>query len=204
MPVDRIVFTPGASPAQFSRDVSITVVPASAPSSIDAPQPPPPVSSNGDILRVHSLQNGRQIDEERLDIDAPWVDFRTPAKWTIAIDNGDDPPMALESVQLQMLQRTLCFDADPSGGYLLAYGDPALAAPRYDYATLFAAQPNAAQIAAGPERLNPAYQPRPDDRPFTEKHPTLLWVALAVVIALLAAIALRTAKTAAPPPAGGA
>jgi hypothetical protein len=53
---------------------------------------------------------------------------------------------------------------DGNGSYLLAYGDPALAAPRYDYATLFAVQPNAAAIA------------------------------------LLGAIALRTAKPAAPPP----
>ena len=203
VPVDRIVFTPGASPAQFSRDVSITVVPVAASSSIDAPQPPPPANSYGNILRVHSLQNGRQIDEERLDIDAPWVDFSMPTKWTVAIDNGDDPPLALASVQLQMLQRTLCYDAESNANYLLAYGDPALSAPRYDYATLFAAQANAAQVAAGPEQPNPAWQPRPDDRPFTERHPAFLWVALAAVIALLGAIAWRSAKSSAPPPASG-
>jgi hypothetical protein len=199
VPVDRIVFAPGASPAQFSRDVSVAVAPVSASKSIDAAPPPPPASFSGDILRVHSLQNGRQIDEERLAIDAPYFDFDTPAKWTVAIRNGDDTPVSLQSVQLQMLQRTLCFDADGNGSYLLAYGDPALSPPRYDYATLFAPQPNAAQIAAGAEQPNPAYQPRPDDRPFTEKHPALLWVALAVVIALLGAIALRSAKPAAPP-----
>lgn len=204
VPVDRIVFKPGASPAQFSRDVSITVDKVLKPTSIDAPQPPPPVSSYGNILRVHSLQNGRQIDEERLDIGPPWVDFSTPTKWTVAIDNGDDPPLAPASVQLQMLQRTLCFDADSNASYRLAYGDPALSAPRYDYATLFAPQANAAQIAAGPEQPNPAWQPRPDDRPFTERHPALLWVALAAVIALLGAIAWRSAKSAAPPPATGA
>jgi hypothetical protein len=200
VPVDRIVFAPGASPAQFSRDVSVTVAPVSGPSSIDAPQPPPPVNSYGNILRVHSLQNGRQIDEERLAVDAPWVDFSTSTKWTIAIENGDDAPLSLQSVQLEMLQRAPCFDAESNANYLLAYGDPALSVPRYDYARLFALQANAAQIAAGPEQLNPAYQPRPDDRPFTERHPALLWVSLAAVIALLAAIALRSAKPAAPPP----
>jgi hypothetical protein len=99
-----------------------------------------------------------------------------------------------------MLERSLCFEAEASGNYSLFYGDPALEAPRYDYARLFAAQANAAQIAAGPEGLNRAYQPRPDTRPFTERHPALLWVALAVVIALLGAIALRSAKTAGQPP----
>ena len=199
VPVDRIVFAPGTSPAQFSRDVSVAVALVSASKSIDAAPPPPPAAFSGDILRVHSLQNGRQIDEERLAIDAPQFDFDTPAKWTVAIRNGDDAPVSLKSVQLQMLQRTLCFDADGNSSYLLAYGDPALSPPRYDYAALFALQPNAAQIAARAEQPNPAYQPRPDDRPFTEKHPALMWVALAVVIAVLAAIALRSAKPAAPP-----
>jgi hypothetical protein len=200
VPVDRVAFTPGASPAQFSRHVGVAVEPVSAPKQIDVAPPAPPTNFSGDLLRVHSLQNGRQIDEERLAIDAPWVDFSTPMMWTIAIENGDDAPLSLEFVQLQMLERNLCFEADSNGSYLLYYGDPALAAPRYDYTTLFTLQANAAQIAAGPEQPNPAYQSRPDARPFTEKHPALLWVAFAVVIALLAAIALRSAKPAKQPP----
>jgi hypothetical protein len=46
----------------------------------------------------------------------------------------------------------------------------------------------------GAEMANAAYQPRPDERPFTEKHPALLWAALIVVIALLGAVALRSFK----------
>jgi hypothetical protein len=145
-------------------------------------------------LRVHKIDNGRRIDEERLAIDAPFTDFSTPAKWTVTIENGDDVPLKLASVRLEMLARSLCFEADASGSYTLYYGDPALEAPHYDYAQLFTAQTNASQIEAGPEALNPAYQPRPDDRPFTERHPALLWVALGAVIVLLGAIALRTAK----------
>jgi hypothetical protein len=40
-----------------------------------------------------------------------------------------------------------------------------------------------------------AWRPRPDERPFTEKHPILLWIALIVVIALLGAVAFRSLKT---------
>jgi hypothetical protein len=122
------------------------------------------VNSYGNILRVHSLQNGRQIDEERLDIDAPWVDFSTPTKWTVAIENGDDAPLSPQSVQLEMLQRTLCFDAESNAKLLLAYGDPALSAPRYDYATLFAPQakrrPDCRRSRAAQSRL-----PAPPRRP---------------------------------------
>jgi hypothetical protein len=39
-----------------------------------------------------------------------------------------------------------------------------------------------------------AWQSRPDDRPFTEKHPALLWAVLIAVVVVLGAIALRSAK----------
>jgi hypothetical protein len=200
IPVDRILFAPSSSPAQFSRNVSIAVTSVAPLPSSDASQHPHAVTSYGSLLRVHSVENGQRIDEERLAIDAPWVDFSTPAKWTITIVNGDDAPLTLESVRLQMLERKLCFDAVSDSSYLLYYGDPALAVPRYDYATLFTPQPNASQVTAGPEQPNPACQPRPEDRPFTEKHPALLWLALAVVIVLLGAVALRSAKPPAQPP----
>jgi hypothetical protein len=196
VPVDRIVFVPAAEPASFSRNVTISaaqILPKTEPDSTPATAPPPAVTY-GNLLRVHSLQDGHRINEEHLAIDAPRTDFSTPAKWTITIENGDDAPLKFESVRLQMLQRKLCFEAAPSAHYDLYYGDPALSSPRYDYATLFAPQPNATQINANPDQPNPAWQPRPDDRPFTEKHPWLLWAALIGVIALLGLVALRTAK----------
>ncbi|MFZ0743320.1 MAG: DUF3999 family protein, partial [Terracidiphilus sp.] len=196
VPVDRVAFTPGAAPALFSRDVNISVAPVAQPPATDRTEPPQPATSFGNLLRLHSQQNGHRIDEERLAIDAPGVDFATPAKWTITIENGDDIPLTLQSVRLQMLQRNLCFEAATNSDYTLFYGDPALSAPRYDYATLFTRQADAAEATLGLEQLNPAYQSRPDERPFTEKHPALLWVTLVGVIALLGGIALRSAKRA--------
>jgi len=201
VPVDRFVFTPGAKPAQFSRNVSIRVEAVDESSSADRYQPYHPVTTFGNLMRVHSTQNGQRLDEERLAIDeAIWADFDTPTKWTIHIENGDDAPLKLESVRLEMLERNLCFEAESNGSYLLMYGDSALESPRYDYATLFTLQANTSRILAGPEQPNPAYQPRPDARPFTEKHPALLWIALAAVIALLGLIALRSIKQATPSP----
>jgi hypothetical protein len=194
VPVDRIVFVPGASPALFSRDVTISVAAVPSSPATDGSEPAQPVVSTGNLLRVHSSQNGHRIDEERLAIDAPSVDFDTQTKWTVTIDNGDDAPLTFATVQLQMLERTLCFEAAANMGYALYYGDSALTTPRYDYATLFVAQANASAATAGPEQSNPDFQPRPDERPFTEKHPALLWVALIAVIALLGTIALRSAK----------
>jgi hypothetical protein len=194
VPVDRVVFTPGAEPAMFSRDVSVSVAPVAARPSSDDAEPAPPVAAGGNLLRLHSTQDGHRIDEERLAVDAPRVDFNTPAIWTIRIENGDDAPLALASVRLEMEQRDLCFEAAGGVRYTLYYGDPALAAPVYDYAALFSRDEHATQAAAGPEQPNPIYQARLDERPFTEKHPALLWVALVAVIALLGGIALRSAS----------
>ena len=202
VPVDRIVFAPRAEPALFSRDVIISAVPfppKTEPDSTPA-NALQPVEAYGNLLRVHSLQSGHRISEERLAIDAPRADFATPSLWTITIENGDDAPLNLETVRLEMLERKLCFEAAPDAHYTLYYGDPALSSPRYDYATLFVPQPHAAEIGAGAAQANPAFQPRPDDRPFTEKHPWLLWAALVGVIALLGLVALRTAKRSAQMP----
>jgi hypothetical protein len=202
VPVDRVVFAPGSTPAQFSRDVSISVVPVAPPPATDREEPPQTVTAPGSLLRIHSMQDGRRIDEERLTVEAPraylWSGFDTPSKWTVTVDNGDDVPISVKSVQLQMLERTLCFDAVANGSYKLYYGDSALSAPRYDYASLFGPQANSAQATVGPEQPNPALQSRPDQRPFTEKHPALLWIALIAVIALLGLIALKSQNQATP------
>jgi hypothetical protein len=199
LPVDRIAFTPGASPVQFNRALSVssTFIPASRSTGTDQPVQ---THFSGNLLRVHSMENGQRIDEEHLAIDVSWADSSQPSQWTITIENGDDAPLTMESVRLQMLERSLCFETAASGNYALYYGDPAIIAPRYDYATFFTPQANAVRIAAGPERQNPAYQPRPDDRPFTEKHPALLWIALVALIALLGTVALRSAKRVEPTP----
>jgi hypothetical protein len=99
-------------------------------------------------------------------------------------------------VRLEMLEHNLCFDATAGNAYAIYFGDAALAAPVYDYATLFVLEKNPVAAQLGTESANPAYQPRPDMRPFTEKHPALLWTALILVIALLGVVAFRSFKAA--------
>jgi hypothetical protein len=197
-PVDRVVFVPlaesGPEPATFSREVTVSVTRVAAAAATDADQPPQPATSSGNILRVHRVEDGHRLDEEHLTIDPLMAAFDKVSKWTITIDNGDDAPLAINSVRLEMLEHDLCFDASADAHYTLLYGDTSLAPPQYDYAQLFVARASAAQLKAGPEEPNPAYKSRPDMRPFTEKHPALLWIALVCVLLLLGGIALRSAR----------
>ena len=192
VPVDRIVFAPAALPVNFSRDVEVQAEQVAT--EARESEPSPSVVASGNLLRVHRLQAGHQIDEEQFVLATPGAAFPYPTRWTITIENGDDVPVSYSAVQVQMRERNLCFESAAGAGYALYYGDKALSGPRYDYAAWFAMQANTAVATLGAEQANPAFQERPDDRPFTEKHPVLLWVALIAVILLLGIVALRTAQ----------
>jgi len=195
VPIDRIEIVPADTPANFSRAVHVEATPVAAKPVTEYSEPPRSASSFGSILRVHSVQNGHRIDEESLSVDPPRTLFDNSSKWTVTVDNGDDAPLKPALVRLLMLERNLCFDAAPGLSYALYYGDAALAPPHYDYASLFTHQPDAPRAALGPEQPNSEYQPRPDNRPFTEQHPVLLWLALGLVVLILGVIALRTARS---------
>jgi hypothetical protein len=199
VPVDRIEFVPGPEPANFSRKVTVAVTEMSRAETGDASASPQTITNYGNLLRVHTIEDEHSIDQEQLSIDSPQVLFESPSKWTITIDNGDDAPLLPVVVRLQMLERDLCFDEESTGSYVVYYGDPALSGPRYDLPQFFRfAGPRAGHAMMQAEKLNAEFLVRPDARPFTERHPALLWIALLLVIALLGLIALRTARSVRP------
>lgn len=203
VPVDRITITPPSAPANFSRDAIIAAAEVSTTPASEGALPPQSYTSSGNLLRVHVIQDDHKIDQENLQLDSPHEAFENPSKWTISIDNGDDAPLLPTSVRLEMFERDLCFQSSP-GNYALYFGDPALSEPRYDIGQFLVIHPaSATHVTAAPEQQNPEFQPRPDERPFTEKHPALLWIALSLVILLLGIIALRSARSQ-QPPAGNA
>ncbi len=200
VPVDRALFTPGPEPRSFSRDVTVSAMPASPPSETADAEPPQPRTFSGTLLRLHTVEDGQKIDEERLALDTPYGEQERPSRWTVSVENGDDAPLPLASVRLEMLERKVCFEPGSRNGYALFYGDPMLPAPQYDYAALHASTTPTPMAVAGAEQLNGEYRPRPDARPFTERHPALLWTALAGVILLLGCIALRSSRKTSSPP----
>jgi hypothetical protein len=193
VPVDRVVFAPPAAPVNFSRDVNVVVEPE-PPYTEASSQREAPSAWTGNLLRIHRVENGRRIDEERFAVDSNVVTFRTQTKWTITVANGDDAPIVFSSVRLEMRERRLCFEVAAGATYTLYYGDVVLTAPHYDYGAWFTPRVDSAAAVQGAEAANAAYESRPDPRPFTERHPVLLWIALLAVIAVLAAIAFRSAK----------
>jgi hypothetical protein len=190
IPVERVSFDLAPNyKANFSRDVRIS----------DRPDGSSNFASEtlaGTILRVHLTQAGREIRQEQLSVPAILgSNMQSAATVEVAVENGDDAPLPIAAVRLEMRQRKICFEAPGTQPLILFYGDPALTAPQYDYARLFA--PSDAMHAAqlGPEQLNSTYRDRPDARPLTDRHPHLLWIVLLAVVCILAIVAIRSSKT---------
>jgi hypothetical protein len=115
-----------------------------------------------------------------------------PSTVRLTIQNGDDAPLALHAITLQMRERQVCFLHKANTSYTLRYGDASLGPPQYDLTPIEAAAMNASVSTLGAERaLTPEMT---DVRPFTERHPVLLWVALFVVVGTLGIVALRSAR----------
>ena len=207
VPVERVSFVlaPGFA-GNFSREVKVSALTEPDKSDDDGRTPLPEVVT-GSILRVHASEAGREISTEQLGVPAILgANLQRAAKVEVAIENGDDQPLPIAAVRLEMRQRKICFEASAGGfdatrgsgagsGLALYYGDAELDAPEYDYARLFVASRAALAAELGAERLNPNYRaPAAPLRPFAERHPELLWIALIAAICALGVVALKAAR----------
>jgi hypothetical protein len=125
--------------------------------------------------------------------------LRTGATIEIAVDNGSDAPLPIRAVQLEMRQRTVCFQAEQGSTYTLRYGDVALRAPVYIASAIASARVDpveAKPVAAmlGPEVVNAGYRAQNDERTYGDRHPELWWIVLIAVVAAIGASALHGAK----------
>ena len=180
VPLDRVVLDIDPAQPNFRRSVQIT-------------DHKDDYVGSGEIDRVHMVRSGQKIDSDDYDVNFSAVGRKTIK---VIIDNGDDPPLKIKSARLQQLEHRLYFDAPASAQLKLYYGDEKLDPPVYDYAKLFLLAKDAAAAQLGAEEANAAYTGRPDERPWTERHPAVLWIAIVAAVLILGAIALRSIKTA--------
>jgi hypothetical protein len=148
---------------------------------------------SGEINRIHMVRDGQKIDSED-----QVVSFSANGQKIIkvVIRNGDDPPLKLAGIRLQQLERRIYFDIPAQGQLTLYYGDEKLEQPVYDYAKLFLRDKTPVAAQLGPEASNSAYTGRPDERPWSERHPAVLWVVIVVAVLVLGGVALRSMRSA--------
>jgi uncharacterized protein DUF3999 len=114
--------------------------------------------------------------------------------WRVEILNGNDVSLSSVRISLTMSRRFALFRPRESRAYRLIYGNARAAAPQYDFARTLRIQPKEMilGLSLGPEEPTTNYD---DPRPFTERHPNLLWFALGLAIVLLGYAAIRAMRT---------
>jgi hypothetical protein len=109
----------------------------------------------------------------------------------LIVHNGDDMPLQM-TIRTAYRERRLYFTPQHAGTLRLYFGDADLERPTYDYAHTQAPVANAKLANIGAVMSNPAYVSRPDQRPWTERHPAVLWIALGIAVLGLGAVALKS------------
>jgi Protein of unknown function (DUF3999) len=184
VPLDRVHFDIDPSEVNFRREVNIYC---------DGRQ-----ISSGSLSRIRLVRRERKVESEDLDLNLPGLRCK---HYKLEIQNGDDRALRITGVHPQMLERRVYFDPRLNAGgaseLKLYYADEKRNPPVYDFAKLFDA-PAASEVAQAvmePDSANAAYSGRPDDRPWTERHPAFLWAAMIVAVGLLGSWALKGFKS---------
>ena len=191
VPVEHLTFASDDPDAVFSRTADLERWKAEAAGDEEARRSEAPIQSEGITLAHSPPAKGEAASGSTVDLGLGASPYGSTVRLTI--QNGDDTPLAIRGLTLQMRERQVCFLRKPNMSYVLRYGDALLGAPQYDLSPIEAAAANASVSTLDGER---ALAPEPaGQRPFTERHPLLLWVALILVVGTLGFVALRSARS---------
>jgi hypothetical protein len=112
----------------------------------------------------------------------------------LRIFNRDDRPVSVTKATLECLKRQVKFLADTQGEYWLYYGNADARKPTYDLAQILArhAPESETAVAVGVQQKNPIYSPPPPPaKPWSDRHPALLYGTLATAIVSMGYITIR-------------
>lgn len=179
VPVDRVRFRVDPRQVNFRRAVVLS----------DSSERQ--YGTGGEITRVRINRGGTTVVSEEMDVP---IARQSSGRMKVTVDNGDNPPLAISGVELLSVERRVYFDPQGKSLLRLYYGDSKLDAPVYDYARFFKADPVAAKAELSAGAHNQTYTGRPDDRPWSERHKGVLWMAMLLAVAVLAALAIRGLK----------
>ncbi len=179
IPVERVLFDIDAAQGNFQREIELQSDKGLA-------------ARVGEISRIHVQRNGKKIDVDRMSL---FLGVQSSGQLRAVIHNGDDAPLKIARVRLQQYERRIYFDCDAGASLQLYYGDEKLDAPVYDYAKLFQSDANAVLLQISAEKANAAYTGRPDQRPWSERHPVVLWAAILAAVGILGGLAVRSIRS---------
>jgi len=141
---------------------------------------------------VYRYAQGKQT-RELLRIDFPEAKGNKLVR--VEVINGNDEPLANLHLALKAIPRALSFREVAGQQYRLIYGNEKASRPQYDLGHYFESGPPKPVyriLTLGPEEETANYR---DPRPFTERHPELLWSALGAAILLIGLTAIKALRS---------
>jgi hypothetical protein len=112
----------------------------------------------------------------------------------LRIYNRDDRPLVLKAATLSVFQTRVKFKPVGGGSHWLYYGNAEAHAPLYDLRDLLAREAPAPETAITPgiEERNPVYrEKRPSPKPWSEQHPEILYITLALAVVGMGTVTVR-------------
>lgn len=142
---------------------------------------------------IYRFNVGNKIEES---LGVPVYPDSPAQYWRVEILNKNNAPLPDLSAALAHFSVALLIVPETGRSYRLLYGNALAVNPEYDLARTLPASMTGTlalqNLAFGPEEATSNYA---DPRPFTERHPNLLWAALAVAVVLLGYAAMRSLRT---------
>jgi hypothetical protein len=150
--------------------------------------------ASGQIYRFH------QRDKVQEQLTVPIAYGRAGHRyWRVAVENGNDAPLANASVRLYTTPRHVVFEQQPGKSYSLLYGQERVQAADYDFGRRVDGAQQRAAIPGnlGAEEVNTAWV---DPRPWTETHEVFLWSVLLIAVIVIGFTAIQSMRRAASSP----
>lgn len=147
---------------------------------------------SGEIYRFHQADKLK----ESLRISFPEVSGERYLR--VSVVNDNDQPLSKAQVEVLGVPRKILFREEPGRSYRLIYGNVKAGSPQYDlghYLDVGTSKPAYVILQLGSEELISNYA---DPRPFTERHPNVLWFTLGIAVVLLGYTALRALRSPSP------
>ena len=182
---------PEGGETQFTLDFGTRQVPVTelaVSSTTPTYERPLRVEGSNDVKSFQSL-TGARIFRFRGSASAP-VSFDSSFRYLrVTIENGDDPPLQGVRLETRGPSRAILLEPGHEPPFRILYGGPEVEAASYEFARIPPPVPRTflEPSQLGPERVNEAFEPPADTRPFAERHPALIQLALALAAAALVA-----------------
>lgn len=180
IPISEVHFD--VAPMEFVRDVKV---------SASGDKKTWDMAASSQIYRFHRGEKVRQV------LTVP-ISYGNAGEryWRVTVENGNDAPLPVTSVQLYTAPRHLMFEQQPGRSYTLIYGQERAEPARYDFSERVNEEGRMTALPGklGPEETNATWV---DPRPWTETHAVFLWGALLVAVIVIGFTAVQSMRRAA-------